>query len=278
MPRYSQLYIERGPRIPDSARARRRLGSLVRAFPRGVSSTEMAEQLAINVGSRIRHEGRSWYDWDDTIQGCDVRDLLDMITEIYTFLRRTGNPTRAQTWLENVRLVLSEENLAYEVDGVGVVHPAIDAEFQRNRASALEALGGQRYANVRDAFERISPELLAQPPNFKEAWRAVFAAAEGLFRLMFPQAQRLTSGEIENRLRPIVQAQHAPDPTAQRAAAGLIEGFKKWVDASHNYRHEQGVQEPLQPPADIAILGISEGAAFIRWLADVDQAQLPGGP
>lgn len=277
MPRYSQLYIDRGPRTSDSIRARRRIGALVSAFPQTVSSTQMAAQFAISVGIRINGDGRTWYSWDDTIQQCDARDLLDMITEIFGYLRRTGNPTRAQNWLENVRQIFVEENLAYAIDDAGIVHPAVDAEFQLNRTSALAALNNQRYGNVRDAFDRVSPELLAQPPNLKEAWRAVFAAVEGMFRLMFPEAQRLTAREIEVRLGPTIQTQYAADPIAQGTAAHLAEGFKKWVNASHNYRHEHGVEEPAQPPLEITILAISEGAALLRWLADIDQAQIVKG-
>ena len=276
MPRYSQLYIERGARAPDSRRARSRIGALVRAFPAAISSTGMAEQFAINVGSRIRTDGYSWYDWDATIQECDVRDILDMVTEIFNYLTRTGRPTQARTWLEGTRRIFTEENLAYEIDDNGVVHPAIDPEFQRNRTSALAALNNERYANVRGAFERVSPELLAQPPNFKEAWRAVFSATEGLFRLMFPQAQRLTATEIEGRLLPIVRTHYAADAVALRTAVHLTEGFKKWVDGSHNYRHEHGAVEPMQPPMELAVLAISEGAAFLRWLVDIDQAQFAG--
>jgi len=36
------------------------------------------------------------------------------------------------------------------------------------------------------------------------------------------------------------------------------------------YRHQPEVADAPDPPADIAILAISHGASFIRWLADLD--------
>lgn len=53
-----------------------------------------------------------------------------------------------------------EENLNYELDEYGGVHPLIDLEFQHNRLSALAVLGGPRYINVAksaaSAFDRIT--------------------------------------------------------------------------------------------------------------------------
>jgi hypothetical protein len=37
---------------------------------------------------------------------------------------------------------------------------------------------------------------------------------------------------------------------ALRAANKTINAFANWVDACHNYRHEEGDEEPSQPPLD----------------------------
>ncbi|MFX5689069.1 hypothetical protein ABTD94_21875, partial [Acinetobacter baumannii] len=62
------------------------------------------------------------------------------------------------------------------------------------------------------------------------------------------------------------------DATAMRAANKQLASFRDWIDSSHNYRHEQGSEEPVQPPIDLAILAISNGTAFLRWLIHLDQA------
>lgn len=91
---------------------------------------------------------------------------------------------------------------------------------------------------------------------------------------MFASSPRLTAGEVETKLRPIVRDRYAANQTALRAAERILDGFKDWIDASHNYRHEPGVQEPAQPPPDLAIFAISNGASFLRWLVDIDQDSL----
>jgi hypothetical protein len=204
--------------------------------------------------------------------GCAIRDLLDTVT-LFTYFKRHANT--APQWLTEARRIFSEERLAYEIDDGGIVHPAIDKEFQRNRQSTVAGLQAPRYANSLAAFERVSAELSSQPPNGKEGWRAVFAAVEGLFRLMFPKAPQLHTGAIDTYLSPLVQRIYSADAAALRAANKQVASFKDWVEATHNYRHEPGSIEPAQPPEDLAVLGISNGAAFLRWLIAMDRASLP---
>lgn len=208
--------------------------------------------------------------WVDFFKSCEVRDLLDTITLAAKFL---GDGTSADgLWRDQARRILAEEHLAYEIDDEGVVHPAIDQEFQKNRAATIAGLQLPRYANSLAAFARVSDELVSTPPNGKEAWRAMFAAVEGLFRLMFSSAPQLNSGTVESNLTPVVQRIYASDPIALRAAMKQLASFKDWVDASHNYRHEQGSEEPVQPPLDLVVLAVSNGAAYIRWLIALDEA------
>jgi hypothetical protein len=101
-------------------------------------------------------------------------------------------------WRDVVKEIFAEENLAYEIDAVGGIHPAVDFEFQRNIVSAIAALQSQRYRNVRDAFEGASNHLSADPPNYKQAWRGTFAAVAGLFGLLFPYAP-LTVDEVDRK-------------------------------------------------------------------------------
>ena len=204
---------------------------------------------------------------------CSVRDLLDTVTVTFTHLRRQG--VSATRWLNETRRIFSEERLAYEIDDSGIVHPAVDKEFQRNRQATVAGLQMPRYANSLAAFERISDELAAQPPNGKEAWRAVFTSVEGLFKLMFPSAPQLNAAAVDANLMSLVQKLYQGDAVAQRAANKQVAAFKDWVDASHNYRHEAGSEEPVQPPIDLGVLAISNGAAFLRWLVSLDQATLP---
>ena len=83
---------------------------------------------------------------------------------------------------------------------------------------------------------------------------------------MFPY-DRLSAEEIERRLWPVVQQAYDGDEPAQRAAGEMLTALKAWVEASHEYSRRPGDADPVDPPADIAILAISQGASFLRWLA-----------
>jgi hypothetical protein len=133
-------------------------------------------------------------------------------------------------------------------------------------------LDNRRYSNVLHEFEDSYSQLSENPPETKKAIRAIFASAEGLFRLMFPDAPRLTSQEVDKRLAPTVQRKLAGDPAALGAASKLLNSFKDWIDGAHFYRHEQGQEQISQPPLLLAISFLSLGASYIRWLAEMDEA------
>ena len=270
MSRYSQLYIDQAGPVSDSPRARRRVGKLMERVTTDDTTPELRDLLERELGIRVKATYN--IEWISFCEKCDVRDFLDCITLANTFFVKRGQSAGARLWQLEVRRIFTEERLAYEIDESCVVHPAVDQEFQRNRRSTLAGLQNARYSNSLAAFERISDQLAEQPPNGKDAWRAIFSAVEGLFRLMFPSAPQLNAGAAETHLGSTIQQTHANDATAMRAANKQLASFRDWIDSSHNYRHEQGSEEPVQPPIDLAILAIINGTAFLRWLIHLDQA------
>jgi hypothetical protein len=268
--RYSQLYIDQATPFPDSIRARRRIGKLMEKITNDQTTPELRDLLERELGIRVKVTYN--FEWVSFCEKCDVRDFLDCITLANTFFLRKGQSAGARIWQQETRRIFAEECLAYEIDESCVVHPAVDQEFQKNRRATIAGLDEPRYSNSLAAFERVSDELSAQPPNGKDAWRAVFSAVEGLFRLMFPSAPQLNAGAAETYLAPLIQKLYDTSPVAFRATTKQLASFKDWVDSSHNYRHEQGSEEPVQPPIDLAILAISNGTAFLRWLVSLDQA------
>jgi hypothetical protein len=188
---------------------------------------------------------------------------------VYRYLFWHISEDVAHWWRDVVRQIFADEHLAYQIDDAGGVHPAVDQEFQRNIVSTVAALQSHRYQSISQSIEIASSHLYADPPNYKMAWRAMLLAVEGLFGLKFPHA-RLTPEEILRRLLPAVESAYKTNSTAQKATRAILTGFQGWVEASLMYRHQPGVADAPDPPADIAILAISHGASFIRWLADLD--------
>jgi hypothetical protein len=268
--RFSALYVRQENPTPDSSRARHRVGALFRDSVFKNHADELARYLDRELGMAVPNDGRHSSDWQQYIRECPTSQFLDTITLIYRHLFFHASEDTANQWRDVVRRIFAEENLAYDIDDVGGVHPAVDQEFQRNGASAIAGLESDRYDKVRELFERASNHFNGDAPNYVQAWRAMFSAAEALFALIFPYV-RLTAEDIDRRLQPVVQRAYASDPAAQKAARRMVAGFRDWVEASDLYRHQPGAAEPAQPPADVAILAISLGASWLRWLAGLDE-------
>jgi hypothetical protein len=111
--------------------------------------------------------------------------------------------------------------------------------------------------------------LAQAPSDGKAAIRGVFSAAEGIVRLISPNAPRLAADQVDG-LAPLLQRSYAQDETARRSAAKMLNSLKDWVDAAHFYRHEQGAEEVAQPPLRLAVYIVSTGASHVRWLAELD--------
>jgi hypothetical protein len=268
--RFSALYVRPGDPTPDSSRARHRVGALFRETVFNKHTEQLARHLDRELGVPVPGGGRRSSDWLQFIRECRTPEFLDVVTLVYRYLFYHADADTANQWRDAVKNVFAEENLAYEVDEVGGVHPAIDREFQRNSISAVAGLQSDRHQNVRELLEHALNHLSGDPPNYLQAWRAMFSAVDAQFAIMFPYV-RLTAEDVERRLRPVVQRAYEGDAAAHGAAQSMLAGFRDWVEASHLYRHQPGAAEPAQPPADVAILAISFGASLLRWLAGLDE-------
>lgn len=270
--RFSVLYMRSGDPAPDSARARHRIGSLFRETVFHARLEQLTDYLGRNLGISLPDNNRNPSCWHQFIRECQVGDFVDTITVVYRYLFWHVSDRAANWWRDAARQIFAEENLAYEIDDIGGVHPRIDREFQRNLVSALTGLRPERYQDVRAQLERASGSLSANPPNYRQAWRATLSAAEALFTLMFPKS-RFTPEEIERHLAPLVQRTYEGDPTAQKAALRMLICLQEWVEASRSFRHHPGAAECAQPPPDVAVLSISCGASLLRWMAGLGEHQ-----
>ena len=260
--RFSHVYVDRGEPTNITERVRIRLRSLVVSIKELRTSTVVEDKLGVNFST--------WQRFFDTAKN---RDVLDLVTVAYDFLARQpyGRDIYARQWQVDVEKIFSEENIHYEVDLKGGVHFRFDKEFAQVTAAAISILQKPRYANSLDAFNKALAAL-AQGPDGKGAIRSTFTAIEGLFALMFPDVQRLAAGEV-SRLRPSVEQVYSGDRRAQEASQKMSQSFRSWIDAAHEYRHEEGKPDTVaQPPLTLAVYLVSAGAAHLRWLAELDAA------
>jgi hypothetical protein len=266
--RFSLVYGRRGEPSDDSPRMRRRIAALIERYPDNQKEA-LAQLIEREHGVEMSPYvsgfggGHTWYLWNEFLVDAELRDVLDLISTA------TGVIVNRQKWIEEVRRIFAEEHVRYRVDNAGGVRFAIDESFEGGNAATISALGGKRYATTLATFETALTALVAIPPRGKDAVRDVFSAAEGLFRLIFPKTPRLGADEITTHLRPVVEKRFA-DPAARGAALKSLRSFREWVDAAHFYRHEPNHAEPNEPPLELAVLLVSSGAGWIRWLAEID--------
>ena len=270
--RFSHLYIERVAPIPDSVRVRVRLAQFLNEYGYDHCQTFRAMLIKeLGVALPTKASGGSWIAM--FFKDAEVRDVLDAVTIMYsTFQERNKwGPEIPKEWKKFVDRVFKEGNLAYTVDDECGVHPLVDREFERNIATAIAGLGAARYEAARTAFEASERKLEQTPADTKGAIRDTFEAAETLTKLIIGSGKALTASFVKGELEPRLQKLYSVDPVATMVAARMAQSFADWVDAAHPYRHGQNSEEPVRPPEELAVLLVSQGASFVRWLVDLDQ-------
>jgi hypothetical protein len=228
--------------------------------------------IRVELGVKIALDGPLDFDddFDEFFSKCEVRDLLDAVTLIYGYVKRVPSLPNSydQDWAVETNRILAEENLAYRVATDGIVHPFVDAEFEVNRASALEALSGPRFGEARTDFEAAFRHL--RDRNGKEAIRMMFPAVEVAAKVLFPGTfARLMPKEVDKHLKPAVERRYTGNEPAIAAGRSLLEGMKNWIVAAQPYRHGQEQQEPAEPPEDFVIAHLSAGAIYLRWMIEL---------
>ncbi|MBI5184651.1 MAG: hypothetical protein HZA01_02860, partial [Nitrospinae bacterium] len=130
-------------------------------------------------------------------------------------------------------------------------------------------LGNAKYAAVRTAFEHAFEELDATQPHTKDAVRSIFESLEILVKQMV-DTQNLNEWIVKNSLKDKALNAYGNDPAAKDSIGKMFDGFAQWVNSIHNYRHGQEGPEPVAPSIEFAVYALSSGAAFLRWLVDMD--------
>jgi len=264
--RFSHVYLERGSPGPDSERFRRRLLSIF--WEVHTVNVPLNKAVERELGIAIPY-------WENFFKGAELRDILDSITILFSTLRRHSYGQNANKWRDEARRIVREENVAYRIDDEAGVHLGVDEEFEHNRASTLRRLGAPRYEAALACFESAHAALDSDHPDGRAAVRHLFDALETVFRLMLGRkVSRLGASEIERHFKPILQEGLTG---AARDAAGLMgNSLSDWINAAHQYRHAQGVETTEPMPLDLAILMVSTGAGFLRWLVDLDEHSSAG--
>jgi hypothetical protein len=266
---FNLLYSQRPEPAQESPKARKRIAAYVKDEIDYGSLKRISQALRQELAADVTENSVGTY-----LLKCSQIDFLSSLTHIASGLNlyeRYGNGRPRNRWIDFVCRVFAEESVAFVVDQKGGVHPAPDLEFIAVKTSTITALSSPRYEAARVLFERSLAELKS-PVTHSTAIRHTFDACENIFKLMFESCSRLGDTEIDKSLRPQLKqrlAAHDFDASSAMATA-----FKAWTTAAHQFRHAAGTASPVQASYDLAVLMISTGAAYIRWLVSIDKLML----
>jgi len=261
---FSQAYLRPAEPVQDDSKFRRRLAALFDHF--GLPQLKMAAYLKLHGGIPVPH-GYPDYDWDSFFLKSPISDVLDAIGLIFNCLS-SGYQRMANQWKSGVAKILEEQSIAYRLDDACAVRRLVDSEFDRTRLAAIAGLGAAKFKVAKDYFDAATQALERTPADTAEMVRNVFLANEEVFKLMFPAVDRLVAGTVRNHLKPENCVSTLPAITASKE---MVNSFVHWVIACQQYRHapgetHDGHESPAAPPLDLAIVMMSAGASFLRWL------------
>ena len=237
--RFSFLYLQSGDPVPDSARARHRVGALFSEAAFMTHGKELAAHLGRNLGIPVPGDGHKQSHWHQFVRDCRTADFFDVVTVVYRYLFWHVNESAANWWRDAVRQIFNDENLAYQIDDAGGVHPRVDREFQRNVVSAVAGFQSERYKKDSRVDEHQLAQSQCRTSQLQASMACNIFSRGNTLGLMFPYA-RLTTDEVKRRLRPLVDLAYEGDATAQKAAHLILDGFEQWVESSQHYRHQPG--------------------------------------
>lgn len=283
--RFSQIYKHDSKLYDASSRFRVRFFTYARKV---FDNYSIAEKIQEIIGVKINFYG-THYDIENFINSAPIKDILDLVTICYELLkdmkniRNNYNPEirhnrdkiLQEKLISFVNQCFLEENLCYLADETGVVHFNPDEEFHCLKNTTLQGLQEKRYISVVHEFKKVYKSL--DSGHTKDAIGNLFKSIETLFRLLCKNddIKNLSSSAIAKHLPKIAEkAYQAEDKTTLSVVNQKIDEFKKWTDSAQPYRHGQATEAIDEPPLSLAILIISTGVSFLRWLAWLDQAMI----
>lgn len=231
---------------------------------------KIAEELLVRTGTKMP---RSTYDgavrWDKFFTSAAIEEVLTLITVAIQHVSRTNPASRwPNIFRAFVDTVMREEHLGLRIDAQGVIHFAVDQEFENARLSTLAGLDGTLLAAARTAYEQAYRYMDAHPADTKGAVRSIFEAVEIVAKQLCPQHKNLHAGLCRGELKELYLNLSTGDAVELRVFGGMFDSIAEWVTALHIYRH--GQPDNSTPPTEqFAVYALSTGSAHLRLLADV---------
>jgi len=252
----------------DSARFRNRVAA---AFvDTDHSLNQIADALVKRTGIKLpKAQWNGAILWDNFFTSGDIEEVLTLITVAIEHVSRTNSGSRwSGKFRMMVELAMREEHLGLRIDEQGVIHFAVDQEFEQSQLATLTGLDAQLFAAARAAYEQAYRYMDAHPPDTKGAVRSAFEAVEIVAKQLCPQHKNLHAGLCKGDLKARCLGANNGDLVEQRVLEGIFNRLAEWVTAMHIYRH--GQPDNTAPPSEkFAVYALSTASAHLRLLAAV---------
>lgn len=269
---FSRVYCTPEQLQRDSVRLRARLGRFCTSAFRDNIYNGIVQTIEMETGARVPSSVMS-YDLDGFFQEAQLRDVLDAITHIYTFLLEAQAVSLASSWHAFVKRVMADEHTSYTLESDGSVTYSVDEAYGAARKATLAGLADPRWLASRSEFERAFQAMDQVPPDTNGAIRAIAAAVESAAKILTNNtASSIGPTEIERYIWPLVQSFYTGDQSAQDAGHELLKSYGKLVNASHSYRHGQNHTDEVRAPDSLTIALLTAGSAILRWLIELDDS------
>jgi hypothetical protein len=270
---FSRVYIRAGAPNTDSKKMRKRLEAAYNSIFNDLSD-ELGLYIEAQIGLDVLRQGldRLYVSWEDVFSKRPIEDVLDIITAGFRFIRSQedrGRVVHASKFAGVVERIFREEHVAYRIDDKGGVHPFVDVGFSAEFSQTLEGLSDARLAAAKHHVEQAELKLLTAQLDTRAAVRAIFDAAENVFKLICLGQTQLNKEGVRKALAPAIEAATKVDRHEKLARGKLVQALEDWIDAGHFYRHEPGRPDPTQPSLQFAVLYLSQGFGYVRFLAEI---------
>jgi hypothetical protein len=269
-PLYVHRYMERDVAMRDSKTFRIRIASVFDAKAKYLHDA-VAERMEVEAGVRVPPGYRDGHRWTQFFDDAPISHLLTALTLTHQLIglgNRYG--LKQASFRDDVRSVLSEENLGYLMDDDGSFRVAIDEDFAGQRVATLAGLGDPLLATARGHYE-AAHAAMNEPRDTRAAVREMFEAIEVVARCIAPNATGLNQHVARGKLLEVTRTVMPGDQVQEMTWGHMFDSFTEWVKALQHYRH--GSQTGRLPSDDFAIMALSTGGGYLRLLCEVMRLQ-----
>lgn len=274
-PLFIYRYMDRSVVRKDSPRFRNRVAA---KFPKeAYMSKEIGDELLVRTGIKPRAWANGAIMWDHFFTSAPLEEVLTVITVAIQYVANTRSNSRwTGSFRSLVDTAMREEHLGLRIDEQGVVHFAVDQEFEETQLATLAGLDAPTLAAARDEYVKAYQYMDAHPQDTKGAVRSAFEAVEIVAKQLCPAHKNLHVGLCRGELKARCIAVSTGDVVEQRVLEGMFDSLAEWVTAMHTYRH--GQTDTVAPPSEsFAVYALSTASAHLRLLAQC-ALRVPASP